>query len=108
LGCILFEMLTARLPFYSANPMDLVRQQVKKQMTFPQISELQITPSAETLIRWVTVLQASVYVITQYNSFLHFLDDVYGISCFWKTGRTDHKNCNKHWVVVIPCFFAHQ
>jgi serine/threonine protein kinase len=51
LGCILFIMLTGKMPFGMSNVAEILQNQISRQMIFPHPSELYVKPSAKILIR---------------------------------------------------------
>jgi serine/threonine protein kinase len=51
LGCILFIMLTGKMPFGMSNVPEMLQNQISRRLIFPYPSELYIKPSAEMLMR---------------------------------------------------------
>jgi hypothetical protein len=50
LACILFAMLTAKMPFCMSNVAEKFKKQILRQIIFPHHPELYIKPSAKILI----------------------------------------------------------
>jgi hypothetical protein len=91
-------MLTCKMPFGMSNVPEMLQNQISRWLIIPH-----------TLVQ-LTVFQAYVYIITscitQRNSFLHFLDNMCGISFFWMRPYTAHKNTNIK-IVTDMVFFTH-
>jgi serine kinase len=51
LGCILFIMLTGKMPFNTSNVQVMLQNQISRKLIFPDPSKLYINPSADMLIR---------------------------------------------------------